>query len=58
MEKLNDIQKEFQILNNLYIYTYIYIYIYIYNWKGINYPSKINIGKRLKKIIQQLPLIF
>ena len=52
MEKLNDIQKEFQILNNLYIY------IYIYNWKGINYPSKINIGKRLKKIIQQLPLIF
>ena len=28
-----------------------------YNWKGINYPSKINNWKRLRKIIQQLLLI-
>ena len=29
-----------------------------YNWKGINYPSKIDDWKRLRKIIQQLLLIF
>ena len=29
-----------------------------YNWKGINYPSKYMIGKRLKKIIQLLIFIF
>ena len=29
-----------------------------YNWKRINYPSKIDDWKRLRKIIQQLLLIF
>ena len=29
-----------------------------YNWKGINYPAKMDDWKSLKKIIQQLLLIF
>ena len=29
-----------------------------YNWKGINYPSKIDDWETLRKIIQQLLLIF
>ena len=29
-----------------------------YKWKGINYPSKIDDWKTLRKIIQQLLLIF
>ena len=29
-----------------------------YNWKGINYSSKLDIGKRLRKIMSQLLLIF
>ena len=37
MKKLSEIQKEFQILNSLY------------NWKGINYPSKSDHWKKLKK---------
>ena len=29
-----------------------------YNWQGINYPSMIDVGKRLRKIIRQWLLIF
>ena len=29
-----------------------------YNWNNIRYPSKIDAGKRLRKIIQQLLLMF
>ena len=41
MEKLSEIQKEFQVLNRLYIY--------ICNWKGIGYSSKVDGWKTFGK---------
>ena len=49
MLKLSEIKKEL---------NHIKPFINKYNQKGINYPSQINDWKRLRKIIQQLILIF